>query len=186
MAKKKNMKNNLTSLVMTAVIAVFSLLTICTLFMPVFKSITEIAIGGASSNVTGADIFAACFTGEYNKDASYGVNALVALKNGEESAFVSVVFCWAYLITVILSVVTLASVVLSLVGINFNKVQLGVGALLVVVAIVTFIFGFIVCGKFASIDLGVIVKSKTVASIGNYLMLGTIVGGCGAVYSARK
>ena len=69
MAKKK--KLNMTKLIVACVGVVLYVLVICTLFMPVFKMEGKAAgVDLYSSNITGADVLTACFTGEVSTDLS--------------------------------------------------------------------------------------------------------------------
>ena len=106
MAKKKSKKMDVLALVLTIVVIALAVLTICTLFMPVFTSKSS-ALGGAISNAThikGSDVITACFKGETSSDLSYGANALIALKGNDDAGFVTGLFCWMYFLAVIVSV----------------------------------------------------------------------------------
>lgn len=186
MAKKKSKKMDLTKIVTVCVILALSVLTICTLFMPVFTSIVDSLIGSTSSSITGADAFSAAFNDEMSADLSAGANSLVLLKLAEETAFVTNVFLWGYMLTIIVSAVTLVFTVLSLLGLKFKLINSILGLALIILSIATFIFAIITAGKFASVDLGALVSGKTVIGFGIYMLIGTLIAGGTQVYNARR
>lgn len=186
MAKKKK---NTTSLIVTAAIVLLSVLTICTLFMPVFKGVTSSGLLDKSSSSTlfsGSDIFVACFNGEVNSDLSTGANYLISLKGSEEVGFLANVFSWAYLLIVIANAAVLVVTLLAFLGFRLKKTQLLLGMITVILSLVAFIFGLILPGKMGGLDLGIIAKASVNASWTVYLLLASLVSGCAAVYAAKK
>ena len=188
MAKKKSKKMDVLALVLTIVVIALAVLTICTLFMPVFTSKSS-ALGGAISNAThikGSDVITACFKGETSSDLSYGANALIALKGNDDAGFVTGLFCWMYFLAVIVSVAVVVFALLKVFGFKFKLVNVILGIALVVLALVAFICSFVVAGKFGSVDLGGLASGKTVVAVGSYLLLTTIACGGMNAYLARK
>ncbi len=187
MAKRKSKKSNTTSLVIGIIVIALAVLTICTLFMPVFTSKTDSLLGATSSNITGGEVVKSLFQGDYlTESGATGVNAMIALRKADESAFVTVVFGWAYFITVLVSAAVVVFAILSLLGLKFKLTNTILGAGLVVLAVVTFIFAIVVAGKFGSVDLGSIVTSKTVIGVGIYMLIATLIIGGAEIYNARK
>ena len=184
MAKKKTKKMNMTKLIVTIVVIALAILTICTLFMPVFTSVVDSILGSTSSSINGADAITACFHGEVSSDLNSGANALITMKASEDAGFVTTVFCWSYFLAVLVSGAVLVFAVLSLVGLRFKLVNTILGIALVLLALVAFIFGFVVASKFGSVELGSLVSGKTSASIGSWLMLAGMVTGVANVYNA--
>ena len=188
MAKKKSKKMDVLALVLTIVVIALAVLTICTLFMPVFTSKSS-ALGGAISNAThikGSDVITACFKGETSSDLSYGANALIALKGNDDAGFVTGLFCWMYFLAVIVSVAVVVFALLKVFGFKFKLVNVILGIALVVLALVAFICSFVVAGKFGSVDLGGLASGKTVVAVGSYLLLTTIACGGMNAYLVRK
>ena len=187
MAKRKSKKSNTTSLVIGIIVIALAVLTICTLFMPVFTSKTDSLLGATSSNITGGEVVKSLFQGDYlTESGATGVNTMIALRKADESAFVTVVFGWAYFITVLVSAAVVVFAILSLLCLKFKLTNTILGAGLVVLAVVTFIFAIVVAGKFGSVDLGSIVTSKTVIGVGIYMLIATLITGGAEIYNARK
>ncbi len=188
MAKKKSKKMDVLALVLTIVVIALAVLTICTLFMPVFTSKSS-AFGGAIANEThikGSDVITACFKGETSSDLSYGANALISLKGSDDAGFVTGLFCWMYFLAVIVSVAVVVFALLKVFGFKFKLVNVILGIALVVLALVAFICSFVVAGKFTSVAFGGVVEGKTIASAGNYLMLLAVACGGADAYLARQ
>lgn len=185
MAKKKSKKMDMKRLIVTIVVIALAVLTICTLFMPVFTTVVDSILGYTNSSISGADAITACFHGEVSSNLTDGVNRLVALKASEEAGFVTTVFCWSYFITILVSCAVLVFAILSLIGLKFKLVNSILGVALVLLALVAFIFGFIVAGKFGSVELGSLISGKTSASAGSWLMLVGMVVGATNIYNAR-
>ncbi len=186
MAKKK--KLNMTKLIVACVGVVLSVLVICTLFMPVFKMEGKAAgVDLYSSNITGADVLTACFTGEVSTDLSSGASILVRMKNSSDNGFVTGFFCWTYFLTLVFSAVSLVLTLLSVIGIRLEKIGMLVVLLTIILALLAFIFGLILPGKFASLDWGSLAKATTSASAAVYLMLAGVVGAlaCGSAQSSK-
>lgn len=184
MAKKSK---NQTGLIINIVVIVLAILTICTLFMPVFKSTATVLGSSSYTNYTGSQVISAMFKGEVdilNLDSQ--VNTLISLKLSEDAGFVTTVFMWSYFITIIASAAALVFAVLSILGLRFKLLNTIVGVALVILSIVTFIFAIVTAGKFASADLGSLASSKTVISIAIYLLIGSLIAGGAEVYNARK
>lgn len=183
MAKKKSGKKNTTSLVVSLVVLALAVLVVCTLFMPVFKkwtTATEVELWTAK----GTDVFAAAFAGEVSLDMSAGTKALYLLKAAEDTAFVAVVGYWAYMLLVIASAGVIVTSVLRLLGINLKLVDTIFGACVVVLALVAFIFAFVIASK---ASLGESVGSTCVAHVGMYFAcICGLASGAMAVYRARN
>lgn len=187
MAKKSSKKNTM-SLVVNVVIIALAVLAICSLFMPVFKQWTVLT-GIETWQAKGADIFTAAFAGEASADMSAGALALYGLKAAEDTAFVATVGYWAYMLLVLVSAAVVVFAILNILGLRFKLVNTILGAALVVLAIVTFIFALICAGKLtavttiASKETGI----KCVAKIGMYFAcLGGLVCGGATVYQTRQ
>ena len=121
MAKKKKAKKSLSGLIINVVIILFAVLTICTLFMPVINTTTIATKLGTGA--TGMELVSAAFAGELNAEMSAGTALLYGFKVAEDTAFVTNVFMWAYMITLVVSVATLAFAVLNLLGMKFKKLK---------------------------------------------------------------
>ena len=184
MAKKKSKKMNMTKLIVTIVVIALAILTVCTLFMPVFTSVVDSILGSTSSSISGADAITACFHGEVSTDLNSGANTLITMKASEDAGLVTTIFCWSYFLAVLVSGAVLVFAILSLIGLRFKLVNTILGIALVLLALVAFIFGFVVASKFGSVDLGSLVSGKTSASIGSWLMLAGMVTGVANVYKA--
>ena len=185
MAKKKS-KANMTKLILGIIIIALAVLTICTLFMPVFTSTLKTALTTSSSSVKGTDVITACFKGEVSSDLTSGANSLISLKNSDDAGFVTTVFCWTYFITVLVSAAVVVFAILSMVGLNFKLTNTILGACLVLLALLAMIFGFVTAGKFGAVDLGSLMQGKTTASAAVWLMLGAMATGGLNVYKARS
>lgn len=176
-------KNNQMAMIMNIVIIVLAILTVCTLFMPVIKVVGESALGNSEASfVKGTDVISATFAGELPE--SSGAASIYLLRTGDEHSFVTTVFCWAYLLTVLVSVATLVFAVLGMLGMKFKLVNTVLGAALVVLAIVAFIFTLVVANKFDT-DL-VIGKVNGSGAIGAFIMFAGLVAGGLQAYMARS
>ena len=186
MAKKKKAKKDMTKLVANIVIIALAVLTICTLFMPVINSATVATKIGTGA--TGMELISAAFASEASLDMSAGTALLYGYKIAEETAFVTTVFMWAYMLTIAVSVASIVFAVLNILGMKFKMVNTILGAALALLALVTFIFGIVVASKNTAVTevLGVESGIRTVISVGIYMLLGTLVAGGAEVYLARK
>lgn len=182
MAKKNSKKMDTMALVLTVVILALAVLTVCTLFMPVFKqwgTATKIETWTAN----GADVFKAAFAGELSTDMTAGTAALYGLKAAEDTAFVATVGYWLYMLMVLVSVAVIVFAVLSMIGLRFKLVNTILGGCLAVLAILTFIFALVIAGKFSSDGK---VGFTCAAQIGTYLgCIGALICGGATVYKAR-
>ena len=192
MAKKKS-KKNMTKLVISIIVIALAVLTICTMFMSVLNVTGKVGILGFGSETTtaikGTDIFAAAFNGETSTELTAGTNLLVGLKTAEDAGFVTNVFIWGYMLTIVIAIASLVFGILSLLGMKFNKVNMLVGGVLVLMAIVTFIFAIVVAGKFSA-ESGIegLLSAGSVGALafGSYLLIGALLGGCAQAYNSRK
>lgn len=173
MAKRKSKKSSI-SLVILLVSVLLSVLAICTLFMPMLKTVST-TFGGAS--LTGAEIIEVAFASEANSDMTLQQISLLTMKQSDDNGFVAIVYCWAYFIGIIAAGVVVVFAVLKLIGIKLDILGVIGGAALVVLALIVFIFSFIVAGKFAL---------EWTAAVGSYLAFAAILGGATAVYGAKK
>lgn len=186
MAKKKSKKNNTKNLLITLGIVLLAVVTVCTIFMPVFTT-KSTALGATStSHIKGWDVIVAAFKGETSTDLSSGANSLILLKGGEDAGVATTIFCWTYFISVIVSLAILVFGILKVLGMRFALVNSILGIALVVLALITFILGFVVASKFASVDLGAWLSGKTHASVACYFMLLAMVCGGANLYFAKK
>ena len=195
MAKKSRKKssNNLARMIISLIIIAFAVLTICTLFMSVINVTGKVGIFGFGSESTtvikGTDIFASAFNGEVSSDLTVGADLLVGLKTSEGAGFVTNVFIWGYILTIIVAIASLVIGILSLLGVKFNKTSLILGAVVVLLALVTFIFAIVVAGKFSG-DTGIegvlSAGSTGALAFGGYLLIATLIGGGVQVYSTKK
>ena len=187
MAKKKSKKNT-TRLICSIVVIALAVLTICTLFMPVFTSTTK-ALGGAvqnNSHIKGVDVISALFNGKVSTDLSAGTNALISLKNADDTSFVGNVFIWTYFLTIVVSCASLVFALLSILGMKFRLINTLLGVAVIVLALVAFIFSFIVAKKFGSVDMGNILQGNTKVAIGLYLFIASWICGATEVYLAKS
>lgn len=185
MAKKKSKKSEQKRIVFSALIIFLSLLTLCTVFMPAFSSKIETILGNSNTtNTSGLDVLSACFNDSVSTNLSSGTNSLVLLKKSDDYAFITNVFCWGYFVTVIASGIALLFALLSLLKIRIKPLSLFFGAILVLSALVTFIFGLIVAGKFS--QSGTFAGYKTTASVCVYFLWFGVVCGITQIISAKK
>lgn len=179
MAKKK--KNNM-DLLVTIVITALAVVAVCTLFMPIIKTTSNIS--SSSSVIKGIDIISATFKGEADSDTTWGAARLILLKGADDTSFVTTLFCWTYFITVVASAAIVALNVLSLIGIRIKMLNTLAGAAAVLVGIVALILAFVVSGKL--VNGGVLgLNVKTAVTIGGYLLLTSVVAGGTVVYFNR-
>lgn len=187
MAKKKT-KKNMINIVFAIVVIALAVITVCTMFMPVFTS-KSTSLGGAvssTSHIKGLDVITAAFRGETSTDLSSGANALIVLKNSDDAGAVTGIFCWMYFLTVIVSAAILVFAVLRIFGFRFKLVNSILGLAVIVLALIAFICGFVVASKFGSVDLGSLLSGKTVASVANYFMLLAVAAGGTNLCLARR
>lgn len=185
MARRKSKKSKFTRMIVALTVIALSILTVCTLFMPVFTA--SASVGGlisADSDITGQDVVSAALHSEVSTDLSGGANALILLRNSDDNGLVTTVFVYAYLGTLIAAAASLVCALLSLLGIRIRLLLSVLGAALLLLAIVTFVFALIVSGRFGSVS-SVIFSGKTSISIGIYLMIAALVGGITEVYSSK-
>lgn len=186
MAKKHSKKVNMLNLILTIVVIALAVLTICTMFMPVFTSKATILGSTSVSHIKGADVITATFNGQTSSNFSAGANALISLKGAEDAGFVTGLFCWLYFLAVILSCAVIVFALLKLFGFKLKLVNAILGIVLVLLAVVAFICSFVVAGKFGSVSISGFVTGKTVASAGVYLLLMTLACGGLHTYLAKK
>ena len=136
MAKKKTNQKNL---IFNIVIIALAVLTICTLFMPVFVQ-NAIATKEVVFTAKGLDVLKAMFASEFSLEMSGEVAALYSLRAAEETAFITTLFSWLYLITLCVSFVSLVFAVLSIVGKQFKMLNKVLGIVVMALAVLTFIF----------------------------------------------
>ena len=180
MAKsKKNQKG----LIINIIIIALAVLTVCTLFFNVFK-VTGTLLGKETvETIKGTDVFTVAFAGETPEG---NASMLYALKTAEETAFVTKVFCWSYMLTVLVSLGTLVFAILNILGMKFKLINTILGIALVVLAIVAFIFAIVVAGKFALDVLGLgLAKTEGAIAFGSILMFAALIAGGAQVYKAR-
>ena len=128
-----------------------------------------------------AIIFKTAFANEMPEgNASY----LYSLKIAEDTSFVTNTFCWAYMLTVLVSVASLVFAILGLLGMRFKLVNLILGIALVVLAVVTFIFAIVVAGKFDTDVLGLAGTTGKIA-FGSVCIICALVAGSAQVYKTR-
>ena len=189
MAKaKKKQKKDLTGLIVNVVVIALAVLTVCTLFMPIFKGVA--LLGGkelSTVSAKGFDAFTAAFNSETASELSDGANMLIGLKTAEEGAFVSVMMIWTYMLTVVVSVASLVFAVLNVLGMKFKLVNTVLGIALVVLAILAFVFTLVSASKHTAIEvlLDKETGTKFLAAVGAYFMLAPLVAGAAEVYKAR-
>lgn len=187
MAKKSAKKKSYLGLILNIAIIVFAVLTVCTLFMNVAFQ-TTIATDAVTAEFAGKDLLSAMFQSEINLENSGAINTLIVMKAAEETAFVTTVFMWLYLITLIVSVASLVFAVLNILGLKFKLVNTILGISLAVLAVLTFIFAIIFAGKFTDVNvvLGKEIGTKGFISVGIYMLVATIIGGGIEVYNAKR
>lgn len=187
MAKKKSSKNS-SNLISSIVVLAVAVLTICSLFMPVFRQFT-VQTGVDLWTAKGSDVFAAAFASEASLDMSAGTAALYALKAAEDTAFVAVVAYWAYMLMVAVSCGVVVTKVLGLLGIRLKLVDTILGVALVLCAIVAFIFALVAAGKMTSVTtiLNAETGIKCLVQVGMYIAcIGGLVGGVCTLFGARN
>lgn len=187
MAKKKSSKKSLDlSFIIYLVVIVLGVLTICTLFMPVFN-IDNIVGDVLDYSIKGSDVISGAFASEVTSEMSAGAAKIYALRSLEDISFITNVFAWGYIITIVLACASVVFAVLRLLNMKFKMVNLIIGGLLALLAIVTFIFAIVLSSKYASINtiLGS-VTSKAIMNVAVYLLILTIAGGVGQVYTATR
>lgn len=185
MAKRKSKKNNQTKTILALVLLVLSALTICSLFMPVFTSRLTSVIGSSNSvsNTVGTDVLTACFNGSVSSEFTSGANTLITLKNSDDTAFVTAVFCWSYFLAIAASAGVLVTSVLSLIKIRIKLLTLIFGVALLLLSVVAFIFALIVAGKFGY--TGYLTSYKTSVSWSVYMLIAGFIAGCAEIYSVN-
>ena len=106
----------------------------------------------------------------------------------EEGAFIADVMIWGYILTVIVAVATLVFAVLGLLGMKFNMITKVLGGALVVLALVTLVFGLIAAGKNTELTevLGKKNGPKATLMVAGWLMIASIVAGGTAVCGSMR
>ena len=185
MAKSKSSKNGL---IFAIVIIALAVLTICTIFMPVI-SVKTLLLGSEKSAqaIAGTDIFSAAFAGVLSTEMSAGTVLMYGLKTAEDTAFVTNLFMWLYMLTVVVSFLSLIFAIFNIIGLKFRLLNLILGIALVVLAIATFIFAIVVAGKFTALTGGDKATGiKGVIAIGTYLLIGSLACGGLQAYTAKQ
>lgn len=188
MAKSKKKQKSLKGLIINIIVIALAVLTVCTLFMPLFKGVTLVAGEELTSvSAKGLDAFTAAFNGEVSSELSDGANMLIGLKIAEENAFVVIMMIWTYMLTVLVSVASLVFAVLNLLGLRFKLVNTVLGIALVVLAILVFIFALVSANAHSAIKV-VFDKengAKFIASVATYFMFAPLIAGSAEVFNAR-
>jgi len=189
MAKRNSKKKgtNLTSLITKIVVIALAVLTICTMFMPVISRRTA-ALGGdfeTTYSIYGKDVFTGLFNSKTSLDYSEGANKLIEMKDVEGAGFVTNLFMILYLVLLVVAVAVIVFNVLSMLGLKFKLINLILAMTTVVLAVLTFIFAIIVASKLGTLDLGVVVESKGVISVGIYLLIATLIMGGVHAFDAK-
>ena len=187
MAKAK--KNSQKGLIVSVVVLALAVLTVCTLFMPLIKT-AVIALGKETVAISakGWDCITAAFNSEASLDFSEGANYLIGLKAAEEGGFIATMMIWTYLLTVVVAAATAVFAVLGLLGMRFKLVNTVLGAALVVLAILAFVFVLVCASKNTALTeaLGKESGEKTSALIAAFLMFAGVVAGGLQAYKARS
>ena len=185
MAKKSKKKSSTLGLILNIAIIVLGILTLCTLFMPVIK--LELFAGNKVDSILGSDVVATAFSSEQSNEMSVVTMLLYKLKSAEDTAFITNVFCWGYIITLCVACASVVFAVLNLIGLKFKLVNKVIGIVLIAIALVTFIFGLIVMSKFNKETLiGNIEISKGVIGIGLICMITALIGGGVQTYNSMR
>lgn len=186
MAKKSSKKKSPIGLILNIAIIVFAILTICTVFMDVMYQ-QAIATGLVPVKFAGKDLLSAMFQSEMSLENEGAVNTLILMKTAEDTAFVTNVYMWLYLLTLIVSVASLVFAILNILGLKFKLVNTILGIALAVLAVLTFIFALIFAGKFTDISTvaGKEIGTKGIISVGTYFLIATIIGGGLEIYNAK-
>ena len=187
MAKKKSKSKGLDiSFIVNLLVIVLGVLALCTLFMPVFRIDN---VGEALDfSIKGADVISGAFAGEASKDMTAGAMEIYLLRDAESTGFITNVFAYGYIILLLLACASVVFGVLRLLNMKFKKVNVLIGGLLALLAVIVFIFAIVLSSKYASNHtvLGNVI-SKAVMHIGVYILITTIIGGLSQVYvSTRK
>lgn len=183
MAKKKS-KNS--RLIVSIVVLALAVLTICTLFMPVFTKTWDLLTKTTSAHFKGKDIISALFNGETASDLSSATNELIILKKSDDAGFVTNLFIWTYALTILVACASAVFALLSMLGMRFKLLNSLLGVALVVLALVALICSFVVAKKFVDFNIEHLTKLKTTVAIGMYLFIATIICGATEVYLARS
>lgn len=193
MAKSKKKKSGVDmKLIMNIIIIALAILTVCTLFMPIFKSIGYL-VGkqvGDATVANGADAFSAAFAGEWSSDMSAGTSMLYGYKAAEDTAFITTVALWGYMLTVIVSVASLVFAVLNILGLKFKLINTILGVALIALAVLTFILAIVAASQNTTIETGAWSGeesgNKVKIAIGMYMLIATLIAGGAQVYNARQ
>lgn len=187
MAKKKSSKKSLDlSFLINLVVILLGVLTICTLFMPVFN-IDNIVGEVLDYSIKGSDVISGAFASEVTSEMTAGAAKIYTLRNMEDMSFIANVFSWGYIFVLVLACASVVFAVLKLLNMKFKMANVVIGGLLALVAVVTFIFAIVLSSKYASINTVFgSVTSKAVMNIAVYLLLLTVAGGVGQVYTATR
>ena len=186
MAKKKSKKSSNLAFIINLVVILLGVLTIYTLFMPVFN-IDNIVGEVLDYSIKGSDVISGAFASEVTSEMTAGAAKIYTLRNMEDISFIANVFSWGYIITLILACVSIVFAVLKLLNMKFKMGTVICGGLVALVAVITFVFAIVLSSKYASINTVFgSVTSKAIMNIAVYLLLLTIAGGVGQVYVATK
>ena len=181
MAKRSSKKSEL-AMVLNILVIVFAVLTIITLFIPVIKVTATAMFTESTVTIKGTDVFTAAFA---NETPDGGAAILYSLRNSESNGFVTSVYLWTYMLTVLVALASGVFAVLNICGLQFRLVNTILGIALLVLALITFILAFVVAGYTNGTIFGVGYKNGR-AAFGSYCLLGTLLAGCCEVYNARK
>jgi len=174
-------KSNKTGLVLNLLVIIFAAIALSTLFFAVIGT-NAIAAGKVVGDATlfkGTDVLTAMFADGISLDMSGEANALYLLRAAEDTAFVTTMFSWGYLITLCASAVALVFAVLNIIGLRFKLINRIVGIALVLVAVATFVFAILVAGEFTNVlGEGILeTGTKGFISFGSYLLVGGLLAG---------
>ncbi len=182
MAKRSSKKSEL-ALILNILVIVFAVLTIITMFIPVIKVTATAIITEGDVAIKGTDVFTAAFASE-TPDGT-GASILYSLRTSDNHGFVTSVYLWTYMLTVIVAIASGVFAVLNVCGMKFRLVNTILGISLLVLALITFILAFVVAGYTNGTIFGVGYKNGR-AAFASYCLLGTLFAGCCEVYNARK
>lgn len=182
MAKKKSSNKRL---IVGLVVLALCVLTVCTLFMPVFSTTGKLLGKGVIEDIKGRDVISALFNDKGSSDLTNGANNLIKLKSSDDAGTITKAFILIYSLTVLISAISGVFSLLSLSGLKFKFFNTILGAALLVLAVVTFILSFQVADKFTVFNLFDLVSSKTAIAIGMYSMIATFICGGTEIYLSR-
>ena len=142
-----------------------------------------IATKEAVFTAKGLDVFEGLLIEELSKDMSKGAAAIYALRVAEETAFITHVFGWLYILTVVMSLVSVCCI-----GLKYKKVNKIISIVLMALAVLTFIFAISVAAQWTAVEtlLGKEVGFKGLIQVGIYMLIATLVQGGIQFYLNRK